>query len=279
MITPGTLYIVPTPIGNLEDITLRALSVLRGVDFILCEDTRHSLKLLTHFDIKKPLTSYHKFNERSACDGVVDRLAAGESGALISDAGTPLISDPGQILTSRLIEENLPYTVLPGANAFVPALLLSGFSAERFTFYGFLPKKSGKRAQEIARLAEREETVIFYVSPHELRQVLLEFDRQEPNRELALSKELTKVHETTLRGSAREILSRLEEAPRGEYVLLMKGKDAALDAPVQELTQEALMEMFARTLEENPDKKEALKELSKQTGIPKRELYDKLMKK
>ena len=184
----GSLYIVSTPIGNLEDITIRALRILKEVDYILCEDTRHSIKLLNHYDIKKPLISLHKFNEYETADQIIDRITGGEQAALISDAGTPLLSDPGNILVERAIASDINLIVIPGANALLPALIYSGFDISSFSFFGFLPKKKNQRKDILLSLENNTLPVVFYVSPHELKTILKDIDSIFPDRLISLSK-------------------------------------------------------------------------------------------
>jgi 16S rRNA (cytidine1402-2'-O)-methyltransferase len=270
----GTLYLVSTPIGNLSDLTFRALEILKTVDFILCEDTRHSIKLLNHYDIKKPLISYHKFNEVSMTDQIIERLRGGESAALISDAGTPLISDPGNILIAALIEQDIPFFVLPGANALLPALLLSGFDLSGFVFLGFLPKKNTEREAVLHSICDTPLPHVIYVSPHELKELLEQVDSIMPERNLSLSKEITKLHENTLRGTASEILDALDERIRGEFVLVIdRAQKQTVSADINDFSQDELREYYLRFFAETNDKKEAIKQMAKSLGIPKRDLY------
>lgn len=273
-IEPGALYITSTPIGNLEDITLRALSVLREVDFILCEDTRTSVKLLNHYEIKNHLIAYHKFNELSSCERIVEMLRSGQSGALISDAGTPLISDPGLILIKRLIEEAIPYYVLPGANALLPALICSGFDTEGFFFRGFLPKKNSRRREELTELLQSKSSVILYAAPHEIDSLLAEIERLAPERQLSASKELTKLYETTYRGTAEELRAAIGEAPKGEFVLVVSGcGELESEAPDEEVIAAEFEELC-----ETMPRSEAVRALANRYGLNRRELYAKLMK-
>lgn len=219
------LYIVPTPIGNLEDITLRAIRVLREADLILAEDTRTSSKLLTHLGIETPMQSHHMHNEHKTVEGVVKRIAAGEVVALISDAGTPAISDPGFLLTRACVEAGLEVECLPGATAFVPALVNSGLPNDRFVFEGFLPVKKGRQTR-FNQLAEETRTMVFYESPHKilktLGDVITYFGADRP---VSLSRELTKLHEETVRGTAGEVLAHYtKHPPKGEIVLVVGGK-------------------------------------------------------
>jgi len=219
------LFIVPTPIGNLEDITLRAIRVLKEVDLILAEDTRTSGKLLKHFDITTPMKSHHMHNEHKMVDRLVDRLRSGESIALISDAGTPAISDPGFLLTRSCVENNIEVDCLPGATAFVPALVNSGLPNDKFVFEGFLPIKKGRQTR-LTMLAEETRTMIFYESPHKLLKTLTQFMAYfGEERQISVSRELTKLYEETVRGTITEVMEYFtNKAPRGEFVIVVAGK-------------------------------------------------------
>ena len=219
------LYIVPTPIGNLEDMTFRAIRILKEVDLILAEDTRTSAKLLKHFEIGTHMHSHHMHNEHKTVENIISRIKAGENIALISDAGTPAISDPGFLLTRACIENNIEVECLPGATAFVPALVNSGFPNDRFIFEGFLPEKKGRQTRFLA-LAEESRTMIFYVSPHKLVKTLSEFITYfGENRPICVCRELSKLHEENKRGTATEVLKHFEKtAPRGEIVVVVGGK-------------------------------------------------------
>lgn len=221
----GTLYIVPTPIGNLGDITLRALEVLKGVDLILAEDTRTSGKLLTHFGINTPRRSYHMHNEHRVAAGIIEELARGARMALISDAGTPGISDPGFLLVRAGLEAGVRIECLPGATALVPALVASGFPSDRFVFEGFLPVKKGRQSR-LQELADEKRTMIFYESPHKLLKTLEQFaEHFGEERPVSVSRELTKLYEETVRGSLAEVLGHFRaHAPKGELVLVVAGR-------------------------------------------------------
>lgn len=227
----GTLYLVPTPVGNLEDITLRALRVLKEADLILAEDTRTSGMLLKHFDIKARLCSHHKFNEHQTSEAFAARIEAGENMALISDAGTPGISDPGFMLVRACAARGVKVVCLPGPTAFVPALVASGLPCERFTFEGFLPQKKG-RASRLEALQHEERTMIFYESPHRICKTLAAFAEvfgQE--RQMAACREISKIHEEIVRGTIEEVSAHFaEEEPRGEFVLVVSGGESAKDA-------------------------------------------------
>lgn len=221
----GKLFIVPTPIGNLEDITLRAIRVLKEVDLILAEDTRVSGKLLRQYGIETPMQSHHMHNEHQSVHAIVARLKAGTLMALISDAGTPSISDPGFLLTRRCIEEGVMVDCLPGPTAFVPALVNSGLPSDKFVFEGFLPVKKGRQTR-LKELATETRTMIFYESPHKLLKTLNQFSEYfGPDRPVSVSRELSKMYEETMRGTLAEVLNHFtDQPPRGELVLVVGGK-------------------------------------------------------
>jgi len=219
------LYIVPTPIGNLEDITLRAIRVLKEVDLILAEDTRTSGKLLKHFEVGTQMYSHHMHNEHKMVDSIVRRIQGGETIALISDAGTPAISDPGFLLTRACLENDVEVECLPGATAFVPALVNSGLPNDKFVFEGFLPVKKGRQTR-LQILAKENRTMIFYESPHKLIKTLTQFTEYfGEDRLVSVSRELTKLYEETVRGTIKEVLSHFEsKPPKGEFVVIVDGK-------------------------------------------------------
>lgn len=221
----GKLYLVPTPIGNLEDMTLRAIRVLKEVDCILAEDTRTSGKLLQHFEIGTPMQSHHMHNEHRTVDVLVKRLKAGETMALISDAGTPAISDPGFLLTRACVENEIAVDCLPGATAFVPALVNSGLPNDKFVFEGFLPVKKGRQTR-LLLLAEEPRTIILYESPHKLLKTLTQLvEYFGADRPVSVSRELTKLYEETIRGTAAEVLEHYtQKPPKGEIVIIIGGK-------------------------------------------------------
>lgn len=231
----GKLYLVPTPVGNLEDITLRALRILKEADLILAEDTRTSGILLSHFDIKNRLCSHHKFNEHQTAAAFAARMAAGEVMALISDAGTPAISDPGFMLVRACVERGVEVQCLPGATAFVPALVASGLPCERFTFEGFLPQKKG-RATRLEELSGETRTMIFYESPYRVTKTLAQLaEAFGPDRRMSACREISKVHEESVRGTIAEVLAHFEATPpRGEFVLVVEGADTPKQAARRE---------------------------------------------
>ena len=221
----GKLYLVPTPIGNLEDMTLRAIKVLKEVDVVLAEDTRTSGKLLKHFEINTPLQSHHMHNEHKQVDTLVQKMKEGSVYALISDAGTPAISDPGFLLTRACVENDIEVECLPGATAFVPALVNSGLPNDRFVFEGFLPLKKGRQTR-LLELAEEPRTLVFYESPHKLLKTLSHFAEYfGADRPVSVSRELTKLYEETIRGTVAEVLEHFHnKAPKGEFVIVVGGK-------------------------------------------------------
>lgn len=222
----GSVVLVSTPIGNLGDMTYRGVEVLRNASAILAEDTRHTRKLLNHYAVKNELIAYHDHNKEAITPRLIERLQRGETLALVSDAGTPGISDPGFYLVRAAIQAGVGVTVAPGANALLPALLLSGFPTDAFVFEGFLPRKTGELERKLQTFAEETRTAIFYVSPHRLVKILGSIERVLPERTLAVVREITKIHEETRRGTATEILAYYAKRKvRGEIVLIVKGKD------------------------------------------------------
>lgn len=222
----GKLYVVPTPVGNLEDMTFRAIRILKEVDLILAEDTRTSGVLLKHFDIKNAMLSHHKFNEHQTVERIVERIKGGEQVALISDAGTPGISDPGFLIVRECVRNGIEVQCLPGATAFVPALVASGLPDERFCFEGFLPQKKG-RATRLAQLQDESRTMVFYESPYRLVKTLTQFAEVfGAERKVAVCREISKVHEESVRGTLAEVIAHFQQSePKGEIVIVLAGKD------------------------------------------------------
>lgn len=274
----GTLYLCPTPIGNLSDISERVLTTLRSVDAIACEDTRTSGVLLAHYDIHKPLISYHKYNEKERSEEIIRRLQS-EDIALITDAGMPAISDPGQILVRRCHEAGASVSALPGPCAFVTALALSGLDSRRFTFEGFLPIDKKEREQVLEALADARGTTIFYEAPHRLKETLKALAAVTGDRPAAAVRELTKRFEEVRLGTMPELLAYFtENEPRGEFVVLVEGvsaedREAKKRSRFEEMTIEEHMELYKDLPE-----KEAMKAVAKDRGISKREVYDILKK-
>ena len=259
------LYFVGTPIGNLKDISLRALEVLKSVDEIACEDTRHSLGLLNAYQIKKPLTAYHKFNEREAGEKIIEKLKNGKNIAVITDAGMPVISDPGNILTQMLIEEGLDFTVIPGACAFVSALVLSGLDSSRFCFLGFLPQKQSERTEFLQKYKDLDMTLIFYSAPHDVKKDVESIYKVFGDRRAVAVKEITKLYERADRFNLKD---NLLGDPKGEYVLLVEG--GKMENDNFNLTEKEHIELY---LSQGFDKKEALKKVAKERGVSKSSLY------
>lgn len=259
------LYFVATPIGNLKDITYRAVEILNEVDEIACEDTRHSITLLNYYGIKKPLFSYHKFNEREESEKIAEKLKSGKNIAVISDAGMPVISDPGNILAKTLIEEGLEFTVIPGANAALSALVLSGFNADRFCFIGFLPGKKSDREELLASYKDCPATLIFYSAPHDVKKDAQSLFYAFGNRKAAAVKEITKIHEKAI---FFDLENGFPEEPKGEFVLIVDGANKNCDA--LELSEE---EHIKKYISMGMDKKEALKKVAKERGVSKSSLY------
>ncbi|WP_455719470.1 16S rRNA (cytidine(1402)-2'-O)-methyltransferase [Agathobacter sp.] len=276
----GTLYLCATPIGNLEDITFRVLRTLKEVDLIAAEDTRNSIKLLNHFEIKTPMTSYHEFNKIEKAYQLVAKLKEGKNIALITDAGTPGISDPGEDIVRICYEEGVPVTSLPGAAACITALTMSGRPTRRFAFEAFLPRDKKERADVIEELKDETRTIIIYEAPHHLIKTVTELYNALGDRELTVCRELTKKHEEKMQTTFLELLeySKTHE-PRGEYVLIICGKDMRDIKREQQQTWEAmpLAEHMAHYESQGIDRKEAMKRVAKDRGVSKRDIYQQLL--
>lgn len=272
----GTVYIVPTPIGNLEDITYRALRVLQSVSLIAAEDTRNTKKLLTHFDISTHLISYHDHNKESRGEQLLERLENGESIAFVSDAGMPGISDPGYEMIQSAIAKGLSVVVLPGANAALCALVGSGLSTQEFLFYGFLPRKKKERQKELDRLKPMQATLLFYESPHRLKETVTAIFEQLGDRQVSLARELSKRFEEYIRGSVGEIVEWIEQTElRGEFCIVVEGsKDDSLSADSLWWSHLSVVEHVTYYIEEkNMSSKEAIKKVAVERQMPKREVY------
>ena len=267
----GTLYLVATPIGNLKDITLRALETLRLADVIACEDTRHTRKLLNHFEISRPLVSYHEHNERERSDELISRLAAGESVAVVSDAGTPAINDPGFVIVRKAIEAGIEVVPIPGPVAFVSAVTASGASTDSIFFGGFLPSKSGDRRKRLGELASVPATLVFYESPNRIARSLADCLDVLGNRHAAVARELTKLHETIVRGDLKTLAESFAAAPvKGEIVLVI---DRAVAGGAEPRELSALAERVREIELTGADQKSALKQAAREFGIGKSEAY------
>ncbi len=276
----GTLYLCATPIGNLEDITLRVLRTLKEVDLIAAEDTRNSIKLLNHFEIKTPMTSYHEYNKIEKAYQLVEKLREGQNIALITDAGTPGISDPGEELVRICQEEHIPVTSLPGPAACITALTMSGLATRRFAFEAFLPRDKKERAAILESLKGETRTIILYEAPHHLKKTLAELLAVLGDRRISLCRELTKRYETVFPATLTEALSYYQEnEPRGEFVLVLEGKSRQAVLEEARLSWEAmtLQEHMAHYESQGIDRKEAMKLVAKDRGISKREVYGELL--
>lgn len=260
------LYFIATPIGNLKDISLRALEVLKSVDLIACEDTRHSLKLLNYYEIKKPLVSYHKFNEEKESEELIEKLIQGKNIAVISDAGTPIISDPGNVLNKKLVERGLEFTVIPGCTAFTSALILSGFNASKFSFIGFLPDKKKDINLLLESYKNLNSTLIFYCAPQDINKDIKNIYEVLGNRRACAVKEITKIYESTYHFNLSD--GCIDE-PKGEYVLVVEGASEIVCERLN-LTEKEHIEYF---IKKGYDKKEAVKMAAKERGVTKSELY------
>lgn len=272
----GKLYLVPTPIGNLKDITLRALETLQKADVIAAEDTRQTLKLLNHFEIKKPLISYHKFNEQIKSDQIIELLMEGKNVALVSDAGTPGISDPGSVIVERCIEKMVDFEVLPGATAITTALVYSGLDTTKFIFRGFLPRENKERKIITNGLLQSQETIIFYEAPHRLLDTLAFLLDAFGDRRISVCRELTKMYQEIYRGTIKQAVEYfVENKPRGEFVLVLEGKRIE---EIKEEQREAWINLsiedhIRKYINEGIDKKAAIKLVAKERELPKSEVY------
>jgi 16S rRNA (cytidine1402-2'-O)-methyltransferase len=271
------LYLVATPIGNLEDITLRALRILREVDQIACEDTRHTQKLLSHYNIQKPLVSYHEHNELTRAPELVVAMEAGAQIALVSDAGVPLVSDPGYRLVTLSLRHHLPVIPIPGPSALLAALSASGLPNEEFLFAGFLPARSGERRRALERLRIEDRTIILYEAPHRIEEMLIDAHEILGDRPACLAREVTKIHEEFRRGSLAELAASVAEKPaRGEITLLI-GPTPAEEKSAQRDTSQSLADRVEELMRQAKlDRKEALKLAAKERGITKRSAYQEL---
>ena len=277
----GTLFLCATPIGNLNDMTPRVVECLKNADLIAAEDTRNSMKLMSHFDIHVPMTSYHEFNKYDKADELVRILMDGKNIALITDAGTPAISDPGEVLVSKCAEVGIPVTSLPGASAVITALTLSGLSTRRFSFEGFLSQDKKERKYILSEIKEEMRTMVLYEAPHHLKATLSDLYEVLGDRKIALCRELTKKHEEVQRTTISSAIAYYEEnSPRGEYVLVIEGKsreekEAEAQAEFENLSIE---DHVQRYIDQGMDKKEAMKAAAKDRGVSKRDIYQALLK-
>ncbi|MCI9167841.1 MAG: 16S rRNA (cytidine(1402)-2'-O)-methyltransferase [Dorea sp.] len=276
----GTLYLCATPIGNLEDMTFRCVRILKEVDLIAAEDTRGSIKLLNHFEIKTPMTSYHEYNKIEKGKKLVERMLGGENIALITDAGTPGISDPGEELAVMCHEAGIPVTSVPGAAACVTALTVSGLPTRRFVFEAFLPADKKERQQVIGGLRDEMRTIVMYEAPHRLIRTLALLEEALGDRRISICKELTKKHETVFRTTLREAAAYYEEhEPRGEYVLVIEGRsrEELIKEERAQWEEIPLKDHMALYMEKGLSKKDAMKQVAKDRGVGKREVYQMLL--
>lgn len=271
----GKLYIVATPIGNLEDITLRALRILKEVDLIAAEDTRQTLKLLNHFEITKPLISYHRHNEETKSDILIEKLKNGENIALVSDAGTPGICDPGEEVIKKAIEENIEVIPIPGACAMINALIASGIDTKEFYFLGFLPLNKKLRKEKLEEIKKSEKTVIIYEAPHKMKATLEELKNILENRKIVLARELTKIHEEFIRKNIDELLNEIDNL-KGEMILIIEGRPKCFKEE-NELNHLSIEEHYKYYEKQGLDKKEIIKKVAKDRNVNKNEIYMKFI--
>ena len=278
----GKIYLVATPIGNLSDISMRAIETLKNVDIIACEDTRNTIRLLNHFEIKGHLTSYHEYNKIDKAYELCEKVKEGNNIAFVSDAGMPAISDPGYELVDIAYKEGVEVTVVPGASAVVSALAISGISSRRFAFEGFLPADKNEKKEILTELSQESRTLILYEAPHRLLKTLKELFEYMGNRNIAIVREITKLHEEVLRGKLADIIADYESekiAIRGEYVLVIEGKSFLEKREERQKSFEeiSIREHYEKYIAEGMDKKEAMKAVAKDRGIQKRDVYKELL--
>jgi 16S rRNA (cytidine1402-2'-O)-methyltransferase len=274
----GTLFVIATPLGNLDDLSERALATLRRVDFIACEDTRRTVRLLARHAIRTPLLSCHRFNEISRASGILDRLRSGKDCALVSDGGTPGVSDPGAVLVAAAADEGLQVVPIPGPSAVTTLLSVSGLPADRYVFDGFLPHRGGQRRRRLRELREETRTVVLFESPHRVLETLREIGEIYGERRLVVGREMTKSHETTLRGSAAELIERLAEPVRGEITIAIAGRSPREAADVAPEPEALLVRRWREALSASSgDRRAALKTASRALGMKRAELYRRLV--
>ena len=269
----GTLYLVATPIGNLEDITFRALKILQEVDLIAAEDTRQTLKLLNHFKISKTLISYHRHNEAERSEILLSKLKNGQSIAIVTDAGTPGISDPGEEIVKVAIENQINVIPIPGACALINALIASGLNTKEFSFYGFLPTNKKLRKEKFEEILEDGKTIIIYEAPHRLISTLKEIENQLGDREIVVAKELTKIHEKFYRGTISKAINEIGE-PKGEYIVLIKGERIDKQNELNDLTVEQHYKFYEN---QGLTKKEIIKKIARDRNVNKNEIYKRFI--
>lgn len=269
----GKLYLVATPIGNLEDITFRAINVLKEADIIAAEDTRHTLKLLNHYEISKPLISYHRHNEEVKKEVLINKLLEGQNIALVTDAGTPGISDPGEEIVREAIENNIEIIPIPGACALINALIPSGLNTKEFAFYGFLPLNKNNRKSVLERIKKEDKTVILYEAPHKLIKTLEDIQASLGDIDCVLARELTKIHEEFIRGSINSILEKMKEkeAIKGEYIVLLDLNNNVIEE--DDIKNKTIEEQYKIYESQGMEKKDIIKQIAKNKNVAKNEIY------
>ena len=269
----GILYLVATPIGNLEDITFRAINILKEVDLIAAEDTRHTLKLLNHYEISKPLISYHRHNEEIKVDGLIEKLKEGQNIAVVSDAGTPAICDPGEVIVKEALKENIKVVPIPGACAFVNALVASGLDTKEFVFYGFLSINKKLRKEKLEQIEKENKTIILYEAPHKLKNTLEDLEEILEDRKIVIARELTKIHEEFIKSTAKEILEKYTE-PKGEHIILIEANPIKQeDEEKSKINNMTIEEHYKYYEEQGFSKNEIIKKIAKDKGVTKNEIY------
>lgn len=271
----GRLYLVATPIGNLNDMTFRAIQTLKDVDLIAAEDTRQTMKLLNYFNISKPLISYHRHNEDVKTEGLINEILGGKNIAIVTDAGTPAISDPGEVIVRDAIKNEIDVIPIPGACALINAVIASGLSTKEFSFYAFLPLNKKLRKEKIEEIKEDGKTAIIYEAPHRLINTLNELLNELGNRNVVVAKELTKIHETFIRGNILEVLDKIQN-PKGEYIIIIEGQKIKKENKLNELTLEEHYRYYENM---GLEKKEIIKKIAKDKNVNKNEIYQKFINK
>lgn len=270
---PGKLYLVATPIGNLEDITFRAINVLKKVDIIAAEDTRHSLKLLNYYEINKPLVSYHRHNEDIKTEYLIEKLLNNENIAVITDAGTPGISDPGEEIVKEAIKNNIEIVPIPGACALINALIISGLNTKEFAFYGFLPLNKKNRRYVLEKIKKEDKTIILYEAPHKIIKTLQDLLENIGDVNCVIARELTKIHEEVLRDNISGILNRIKE-PKGEYIILLDLNGNIVEKDdITDITNKSVEEQYEYYKSKGMEKKDIIKQIAKNKNVPKNEIY------
>ncbi len=268
----GKLYLVATPIGNLEDITFRAINILKNVDVIAAEDTRHSLKLLNYYEINKPLVSYHRHNEDTKTEMLIEKLLNGENIAIITDAGTPGISDPGEEIVKEAIKNEIEVIPIPGACALINALITSGLNTKEFAFYGFLPLNKKNRKNILEKLKREDKTIILYEAPHKIIKTLQDILANIGNVNCVIARELTKIHEEFIRDNISNILEQIKE-PKGEYIILLDLNNNQIEEEKTDISNKSIEEQYEYYKNKGMEKKDIIKQIAKNKNVPKNEIY------